>query len=114
MQYVLPFSISFCKDGSPACVSLLMANTGMFLIDDFGRQMISPTELLNRWIVPLESEIDFLRLQSGQTLVVPFRQLIVFSTNLDPAELVDDANAGGRLLAYARAVYDAAAPTLLA
>ena len=69
----------------------LKANGGMFLIDDFGRQQVSPTDLLNRWIVPLESDIDFLRLQSGQTIVVPFRQLIVFSTNLDPAQLVDDA-----------------------
>ena len=69
----------------------MKANGGMFLIDDFGRQQISPSDLLNRWIVPLEMEIDFLRLRSGQTLVVPFRQLIVFSTNLDPADLVDDA-----------------------
>ncbi len=69
----------------------LKANGGMFLIDDFGRQQISPQELLNRWIVPLESEIDFLRLQSGQSLEVPFKQLIVFSTNLDPDQLVDGA-----------------------
>ena len=69
----------------------LKANGGMFLIDDFGRQMMSPTELLNRWIVPLESGYDFLRLQTGQTLQTPFRQLIVFSTNLDPHQLVDDA-----------------------
>ncbi len=69
----------------------LKANGGMFLIDDFGRQLISPQELLNRWIVPLESGIDFLRLQSGQSLEVPFRQLIVFSTNLDPMQLVDGA-----------------------
>jgi hypothetical protein len=69
----------------------MKANGGMFLIDDFGRQQISPSDLLNRWIVPLESEVDFLRLQSGQTIVVPFRELIVFSTNLDPADLVDDA-----------------------
>ncbi len=69
----------------------LKANGGMFLIDDFGRQQISPQQLLNRWIVPLESGIDFLRLQSGQSLEVPFRQLIVFSTNLDPGDLVDDA-----------------------
>jgi len=69
----------------------LRANGGMFLLDDFGRQQVSPTDLLNRWIVPLESEIDYLRLQSGQTIVVPFRELIVFSTNLDPKELVDDA-----------------------
>lgn len=69
----------------------LKANGGMFLIDDFGRQQISPQDLLNRWIVPLESGIDFLRLQTGQTLQIPFRQLIVFSTNLDPNELVDAA-----------------------
>jgi predicted ATPase with chaperone activity len=69
----------------------LKANGGMFLIDDFGRQQVSPQRLLNRWIVPLETGIDFLRLQSGQTLQVPFRQLIVFSTNLDPTELVDAA-----------------------
>jgi energy-coupling factor transporter ATP-binding protein EcfA2 len=69
----------------------LKANGGMFLIDDFGRQQISPQELLNRWIVPLESGFDFLRLQSGQSLEVPFRQLIVFSTNLDPMQLVDGA-----------------------
>jgi predicted ATPase with chaperone activity len=69
----------------------LKANGGMFLIDDFGRQQIRPSDLLNRWIVPLESEVDFLRLHSGQTVVVPFRMLIVFSTNLDPNELVDDA-----------------------
>ena len=69
----------------------LKANGGMFLIDDFGRQQVSPTDLLNRWIVPLESRVDFLRLHSGQTIVVPFRMFIVFSTNLDPNQLVDDA-----------------------
>jgi len=69
----------------------LKANSGMFLIDDFGRQQVRPSDLLNRWIVPLENEVDFLRLLSGQTIVVPFRMLIVFSTNLDPHELVDDA-----------------------
>ena len=69
----------------------LKANGGMFLIDDFGRQQVSPQDLLNRWIVPLESNIDFLRLQSGQTLEVPFKQFIVFSTNLDPMQLVDGA-----------------------
>jgi predicted ATPase with chaperone activity len=69
----------------------LKANGGMFLIDDFGRQQVSTRDLLNRWIVPLDSKIDFLRLLSGQTIVVPFRQLTVFSTNLNPRELVDDA-----------------------
>lgn len=69
----------------------MKANGGMFLIDDFGRQQISPQQLLNRWIVPLESRKDFLRLQSGQTVEVPFQQLIVFSTNLDPTDLTDSA-----------------------
>ncbi len=69
----------------------LKANGGMFLLDDFGRQQVSPTNLLNRWIVPLESKVDFLRLHTGQTIVVPFKMLIVFSTNLDPNDLVDDA-----------------------
>jgi len=69
----------------------MKANGGMFLIDDFGRQHISPTDLLNRWIVPLETRIDFLRLNSGQTFEIPFKQLLVFSTNLDPEDLVDGA-----------------------
>ena len=69
----------------------MKANCGMFLIDDFGRQQISPSELLNRWIVPLETEIDFLRLNSGMTFELPFKQLLVFSTNLDPDDLVDGA-----------------------
>ena len=69
----------------------LKANGGMFLIDDFGRQPMSPRQLLNRWIVPLETRVDYLRLHSGQTLEIPFRQLIVFATNLDPADLVDAA-----------------------
>jgi predicted ATPase with chaperone activity len=69
----------------------LKANGGMFLIDDFGRQQMSPQQLLNRWIVPLESGVDFLRLRTGQSIQMPFRQLIVFSTNLDPNQLVDGA-----------------------
>lgn len=69
----------------------MKANGGMFLIDDFGRQQISPQQLLNRWIVPLETRIDFLRMHSGQTLEIPFKQLIVFATNLDPSDLVDGA-----------------------
>ncbi len=69
----------------------LKANGGMFLIDDFGRQQVSPVDLLNRWIVPLENGMDYLRLRTGQTIVVPFRELIVFSTNLDPYRLADDA-----------------------
>src|SRR5581483_4033169 len=69
----------------------MKANGGMFLIDDFGRQMIRPQDLLNRWIVPLEKRIDFLNLLTGKKLAIPFEELIVFSTNLDPADLVDEA-----------------------
>ncbi len=69
----------------------MKANGGMLLIDDFGRQRVSAQDLLNRWIVPLESRIDYFRLLSGQTIEIPFRQLIVFSTNLDPETLMDDA-----------------------
>jgi predicted ATPase with chaperone activity len=67
------------------------ANGGIFLIDDFGRQLCSPKELLNRWILPLEDRHDFLSLASGQKFQVPFEQLTIFSTNLDPRDLVDDA-----------------------
>jgi hypothetical protein len=69
----------------------LKANGGVFLIDDFGRQMVSPRDLLNRWIIPLEERIDHLTLATGRTFKVPFEQLIIFSTNLDPKQLVDDA-----------------------
>lgn len=67
------------------------ANGGIFLIDDFGRQLVSPKELLNRWILPLEDRHDFLTVASGKKFQVPFEQLIIFSTNLDPKDLVDDA-----------------------
>jgi hypothetical protein len=67
------------------------ANGGVFLIDDFGRQQCSPKELLNRWILPLEDRHDFLTVSSGKKFQVPFEQLIIFSTNLDPKDLVDDA-----------------------
>ncbi len=67
------------------------ANGGMLLIDDFGRQKVNPTDLLNRWIVPLEKRADFLTLHTGKKFEIPFDQLIVFSTNLDPMELVDEA-----------------------
>ncbi len=69
----------------------LKANGGMLLVDDFGRQQISPKDLLNRWIVPLEERLDFLTFQTGKKFAVPFETLIVFSTNLDPESLVDDA-----------------------
>src|SRR5262245_18092677 len=67
------------------------ANGGMFLIDDFVRQLVSPKELLNRWILPLEDRHDFLTVANGKKFQVPFQQLIIFSTNLDPKDLVDDA-----------------------
>jgi predicted ATPase with chaperone activity len=67
------------------------ANGGIFLIDDFGRQLCSPKELLNRWILPLEDRHDFLTVANGKKFQVPFEQLIIFSTNLDPKDLVDDA-----------------------
>jgi len=68
-----------------------MANGGVLVIDDFGRQHCSPRDLLNRWIVPLESRVDFLTLQTGQKFDLPFMVLVVFATNIRPAELVDEA-----------------------
>ena len=67
------------------------ANGGILLIDDFGRQQVRPRDLLNRWIVPLENRVDFLRLHTGRKVEVPFDVLIVFSTNLPPKYLVDEA-----------------------
>ena len=68
-----------------------LANGGVLVIDDFGRQQCSPRDLLNRWIVPLESRVDFLTLQTGQKFELPFMTMIVFATNIRPAELVDEA-----------------------
>ena len=70
----------------------LKSNCGCLLIDDFGRQRVAPSELLNRWIVPLENRHDFLTLSSGKKIQVPFEQLIIFATNLAPSELVDEAS----------------------
>ena len=67
------------------------ANGGILLIDDFGRQQVRPRDLLNRWIVPLENRVDFLKLANGRKVEVPFDVLIVFSTNLPPKDLVDEA-----------------------
>ncbi len=64
---------------------------GCFVIDDFGHQLISPTDLLNRWIVPLENRVDYLKLHTGKTFSVPFEELIIFSTNLEPENLMDAA-----------------------
>jgi predicted ATPase with chaperone activity len=68
-----------------------VANGGVLVIDDFGRQRCAPRDLLNRWIVPLESRVDFLSLQSGQKFEIPFGVLVVFATNVKPSELVDEA-----------------------
>ena len=67
------------------------SNNGILMVDDFGRQSVSPSELLNRWIIPLDRHIDFLSLNTGVQFSVPFELLVVFSTNLDPSELGDDA-----------------------
>jgi len=69
----------------------LKSNCGTLVIDDFGRQRMSTDELLNRWIVPLEKRYDFLNLANGKKIQVPFDQLIIFSTNLEPRDLCDDA-----------------------
>lgn len=69
----------------------MKSNCGSLLIDDFGRQRVTPADLLNRWIVPLESRQDYLTLPTGKKISVPFEQIILFSTNLQPAELVDEA-----------------------
>lgn len=68
-----------------------LANGGVLVIDDFGRQRVPPRDLLNRWIVPLESRVDFLTLNSGQKFELPFMTLVAFATNIRPQELVDEA-----------------------
>lgn len=69
----------------------MKSNCGCLLIDDFGRQRIAPADLLNRWIVPLEMRHDFLTLPTGKKIQVPFGQIVIFSTNLEPEDLVDEA-----------------------
>ncbi len=69
----------------------MRANNGILFIDDFGRQIASPRALLNRWIVPLDRRVDYLALEYGQKFVIPFELMVVFSTNLDPADLQEDA-----------------------
>ncbi len=69
----------------------MKAQGGVFIIDDFGRQLVRPAELLNRWIVPLERRTDFLKLHTGKQFEVPFDQLVIFSTNLTPTDLMDAA-----------------------
>lgn len=69
----------------------MKANNGLLIIDDFGRQLVEPHLILNRWIVPLDRRIDFLTLHTGMKFSVPFDMLMIFATNLDPKQLVDDA-----------------------
>jgi hypothetical protein len=69
----------------------MKSNNGIFIIDDFGRQLISPRDLLNRWIVPLDRRVDYLSLRYGVKFQIPFEMMVVFSTNLDPSDLADEA-----------------------
>ncbi|MBY0588755.1 AAA family ATPase [bacterium] len=69
----------------------MKANGGVLVIDDFGRQRVSPADLLNRWIVPLDRNIDLLTLHTGKRIEVPFHAMVIFSTNLEPKDLVDEA-----------------------
>jgi hypothetical protein len=64
---------------------------GCFVIDDFGRQLVSPTSLLNRWIIPMENKVDYLKLHTGKSFSLPFEELLIFSTNLEPEDLMDPA-----------------------
>jgi hypothetical protein len=69
----------------------MKANNGILIIDDFGRQLMSPRDLLNRWIVPLDRRVDYLTLRYGVKFQIPFELLVVFSTNLEPSDLADEA-----------------------
>jgi predicted ATPase with chaperone activity len=69
----------------------MKANNGVFVIDDFGRQLIRPEEMLNRWMIPLDRNIDHLTFQTGETVVVPFDVILLFATNLKPSQLGDEA-----------------------
>jgi hypothetical protein len=82
---------SDASSGVYAAPLQMKANNGILVIDDFGRQVISPRDLLNRWIVPLDRRVDYLTLHHGQKLCVPFEVMVVFATNLDPSDLADDA-----------------------
>ncbi len=69
----------------------MKANNGLFIIDDFGRQPVEPKTLLNRWIVPLERRVDFMTLHTGMKFEIPFDELLIFCTNIEPKSLVDEA-----------------------
>jgi hypothetical protein len=82
---------SDASSGVYAAPLQMKANNGIFVIDDFGRQVISPRDLLNRWIVPLDRRVDYLTLHHGQKLCIPFAVMVVFATNLEPSDLADEA-----------------------
>jgi hypothetical protein len=69
----------------------MKANNGIFIIDDLGRQRVAPVDLLNRWIVPMEEKKDFLSFGAGCQFAIPFNNILVFSTNINPLELADEA-----------------------
>jgi hypothetical protein len=69
----------------------LKAVNGVFVVDDFGRQQVEPQDILNRWIIPLERGVDFLTLHTGRKFPVPFNELVIFSTNIHPQDLCDEA-----------------------
>ncbi|MDX1917657.1 MAG: hypothetical protein SFT81_00735 [Candidatus Caenarcaniphilales bacterium] len=91
------FTLKSCEfqydDNESSCEfpPTIKANGGLFMVDDFGRQRESPENILNRWIIPLEKQKDILAMRTGQQVVVPFKALVAFSTNLDPAKLIDAA-----------------------
>jgi SpoVK/Ycf46/Vps4 family AAA+-type ATPase len=84
----LSYSVDTGFYGAPV---QMVANGGILVIDDFGRQACSPRDLLNRWIVPLESRVDYLTLKTGQKFELPFLVMVVFATNIKPSQLVDEA-----------------------
>jgi hypothetical protein len=79
------------SSGIYAAPMQMKANNGIFIIDDFGRQLMSPRDLLNRWIVPLDRRVDYLMLRYGVKFQIPFELMVVFSTNLEPSDLADEA-----------------------
>jgi len=91
---LVPEMLELRSDASSGIYSAplqMKANNGILIVDDFGRQVISPRDLLNRWIVPLDRRVDYLTLHHGQKLCIPFEVMVVFATNLDPSELADEA-----------------------
>src|ERR1700694_1010288 len=79
------------SSGIYAAPMQMKANNGIFIIDDFGRQLMSPRDLLNRWIVPLDRRVDYLMLRYGVKFQIPFELMVVFSPNLEPSDLADEA-----------------------